>query len=145
MTEMNVKANLATALFLVLAAPAVAGEAVTIYRAPGCGCCDLYADYLKENGFAVTVIDDPEFDRRSVEAGVPANGLGCHLAMIEGYAVSGLVPVNVIERLLKERPSITGITLPGMPVGAPGMPGPKSGPLKVFTFGENGTSLYAEE
>ena len=139
------KSILASALFLVLAAPAVAGEAVTVYRAPGCGCCDVYADYLRENGFEVTVIDDPAFDRRSIEAGVPANGLGCHLAMIDGYAVSGLVPVNVIERLLEERPAITGITLSGMPVGAPGMPGTKAGPLKVFAFGEDGVSLYAEE
>lgn len=139
------KSTLATALFFAFAAPAVAGEAVTVYRDPGCGCCDIYVDYLKDNGFEVAVVDDPDFDRRSVEAGVPANGLGCHLAMIDGYAVSGLVPVNVIERLLEERPAITGITLPGMPVGAPGMPGPKTGPLKVFAFGENGTSLYAEE
>jgi hypothetical protein len=145
MTDMHMKSNLATALFLAFAAPAAAGEIVTVYRDPGCSCCDVYVDYLRENDFEVTVVDDPTFDRRSVEAGVPANALGCHLAMIDGYAISGLVPVRVIERLLDERPAVTGITLPGMPVGAPGMPGPKAAPLKVYAFSESGVSLYAEE
>ena len=72
-------------------------------------------------GFEVTVVDDTDFATRSIEAGVPEEGLGCHLALIEGYAVSGLVPAEVIMRLLEERPDIAGITLPGMPANAPGM------------------------
>lgn len=139
------KTKLATFLFLSLAAPAFAGEAVTIYRAPGCGCCDAYADYLTQNGYEVTVIDDQKFDERSIAAGVPAQGVGCHLAMIDGYAVSGLVPVEVIERLLQERPEITGITLPGMPANAPGMARTKTGTLKIYAFNEDGVSLYSDE
>ena len=100
----------------------VAGaKAITIWRDPGCGCCDTYADYLETNGFSVTRVDDREFDKRSVEMGVPERGIGCHLAEIHGYIVSGLVPVEIIERLISERPDVTGITLPGMPGNAPGM------------------------
>lgn len=139
------KAKLATILFLTLATPVIAGEAVTIYRDPGCGCCDVYADYLKENGFDVTVIDDRKFDETSIAAGVPEQGLGCHLAMIDGYAVSGLVPVEIINRLLEERPEITGITLPGMPRNAPGMAATKTGTLKTYAFGEAGVSVYSDE
>ena len=139
------KTKLATARFLSLAAPAVAGEAVTLYRAPGCGCCDAYVDYLKKNGFEVTVVDDAEFEERSVAAGVPEQGIGCHLAMIDGYAVSGLVPAEIINRLVKERPQITGITLPGMPANAPGMAPEKTGTLKVYAFGEAGVSVYSDE
>lgn len=121
------------------------GTEVTIYRDPGCGCCDTYAAYLVERGFKVAVVDDPAFDQRSIQAGVPEEGLGCHLATIEGYAVSGLVPAEIIVRLLEERPAITGITLPGMPANAPGMAPEKTGTLRVFAFGEDGVSVFSDE
>lgn len=119
--------------------------AVTIYRPLGCGCCDSYADYLREHGFKVSVLDDDNFDTRSVAAGVPEQGIGCHLAMIDGYAVSGLVPAEIVDRLLAERPKITGITLPGMPANAPGMAAVKTGTLKVYAFGPDGVSVYSDE
>lgn len=119
--------------------------AVTIYRPLGCGCCDAYADYLREHGFDVSIVDDNDFDQRSIAAGVPEQGIGCHLAMIDGYAVSGLVPVEIIERLLEERPEITGITLPGMPGNAPGMAAEKSGTLKIYAFSPEGVSVYSNE
>ena len=118
---------------------------IKIYRDPSCGCCDAYADYLTQNGYDVTLVDDTDFVSRSIAAGVPEQGLGCHLATIEGYAVSGLVPVEVLERLVEERPDITGITLPGMPVNAPGMAFTKTGTLKVYAFDEGGVSLYSNE
>ncbi|GHA19488.1 hypothetical protein GCM10007989_13830 [Devosia pacifica] len=118
---------------------------ITIWRSPGCGCCDTYADYLQANGYRVTLVDDQDFDRRSVEAGVPEQGLGCHLAEIDGYYVSGLVPTAIIDRLLTERPEIEGITLPGMPANAPGMAPEKSGTLKTYAFGEDGITVYSNE
>lgn len=118
---------------------------ITIWRDPSCGCCDIYAEYLEGHGYQVTRVDDPDFDRRSIEAGVPEQGLGCHLAEIEGYYVSGLVPAEIIERLLTERPGISGITLPGMPVNAPGMALEKTGRLKVYAFGEGGVTVYSDE
>ena len=135
----------ALATFVALATPALAAEPVTIWRSPGCGCCDAYAEYLQAEGFDVTVIDDVNFDDRSVAAGVPEQGIGCHLAMIDGYVVSGLVPAEIIERLLEERPDITGITLPGMPANAPGMAPAKTGTLRTYSFGPNGVAVYADE
>ena len=135
----------ALATFVALATPALAAEPVTIWRSPGCGCCDAYAEYLQAEGFDVTVIDDVNFDDRSVAAGVPEQGIGCHLAMIDGYVVSGLVPAEIIERLLEERPDITGITLPGMPANAPGMAPAKTGTLRTYSFGRNGVAVYADE
>lgn len=128
------------------ATPAV-GESteVTIYRPQGCGCCDSYAEYLETHGYDVNVVDDMGFVARSVEAGVPAEGIGCHLAMIEGYAVSGLVPAEIIDRLLEEQPEIAGITLPGMPANAPGMAPKKTGTLRVYAFGKDGVSVYSDE
>lgn len=126
-------------------AAASGNRAITVWRDPGCGCCDAYADYLEGNGYTVTRVDDSNFDKRSIEAGVPEKGVGCHLAEIDGYIVSGLVPVEIIERLVAERPDITGITLPGMPANAPGMAPTKTGTLKIYAFGENGVTVYSEE
>ena len=137
--------RIALATFLALATPALAAEPVTIWRDPGCGCCDAYAEYLRAEGFEVTVIDDHDFVDRSVVAGVPEQGVGCHLAMIDGYVVSGLVPAEIIERLLEERPDITGITLPGMPANAPGMAPAKTGTLRTYSFGPDGVAVYSDE
>ncbi len=130
---------------LVEAAAAQSSEPVTIWRDPGCGCCDAYAEYLRAEGFSVNLIDDRDFDKRSVEMGVPERGIGCHLAMIDGYVVSGLVPSEIIERLLVERPDIAGITLPGMPANAPGMAPAKTGTLRTYSFGPNGVAVYSDE
>lgn len=132
----------ATAAAAEQATPA---KQITIWRDPNCGCCDIYAEYLEEHGYSVRRIDDPTFDQRSVEAGVPEQGLGCHLAEIEGYYVSGLVPAEIIERLVTERPEIGGITLPGMPGNAPGMAPEKTGTLKIYAFGEGGVTVYSDE
>ncbi len=121
-----------------------ADRQMTIWRDPSCGCCDVYADYMEAEGYHVTRIDDRDYDKRSVEAGVPEQGLGCHLAEVDGYYVSGLVPAEIVRRLTTERPDITGITLPGMPRNAPGMAG-KSGTLKTYAFGEDGVSVYSNE
>ncbi len=121
-----------------------ADRRMTIWRDPSCGCCDAYADYAEENGYKVTRIDDRDFDKTSLSVGVPEQGLGCHLAKVDGYFVSGLVPVEIIQRLTTERPEIAGITLPGMPSNAPGMAG-KSGTLKTYAFGEGGISVYSNE
>lgn len=137
--------RIALATFRALATPALAAEPVTIWRDPGCSCCDAYAEYLRNEGFEVTVIDDRNFDRRSVEMGVPERGIGCHLAMIDGYVVSGLVPAEIIERLLEERPDITGITLPGMPANAPGMAPSKTGTLRTYSFGPDGVAVFSDE
>lgn len=128
-----------------VAADLGAGALATIYRDPGCGCCDSYAEYLEAHGFEVELVADPDFDQRSIAAGVPEQGLGCHLATIDGYAVSGLVPAEIIRRLLDERPAITGITLPGMPANAPGMAPEKKGTLRVYAFGPEGVSVFSDE
>jgi hypothetical protein len=99
---------------------------------------------MEENGYQVTRVDDRDFDQTSISVGVPEQGLGCHLAKVDGYFVTGLVPVEIIQRLTDERPDITGITLPGMPHNAPGMGG-KSGTLKTYAFGEDGISVYSDE
>jgi hypothetical protein len=127
-------------------APLVAvAEEVTLYKNPLCSCCDSYADYLRQNGFTVSVEPTHDLVAMSREAGIPENFEGCHLAFIHGYAVSGHVPVSTVNRLLDERPAIKGITLPGMPLGSPGMGGTKTEPLTIYTVGEGRPEVYAVE
>ena len=82
---------------------------------------------------------------RGSAGGGPKGGLGCQLAMIDGYVGSGLVPVEIINRLIADKPEITGITLPGMPGNAPGMADAKTGTLKVYAFAPTGVTVYSNE
>lgn len=127
--------------------PQAVAEEVMLYKNPQCGCCENYADYLRENGFTVTVKPTHELVAMSREAGIPDDVQGCHLSMIDGYAVSGHVPVDTVRKLLSERPDITGVTLPGMPLGSPGMGGAKEGPFEVLEIARPGqmTGIYATE
>ena len=133
-----------TAANAEVAVAADPSKQITIWRDPGCGCCDAYAEYLEGEGYQVTRIDDRDFAKTSISVGVPEEGLGCHLAKIDGYYVSGLVPAEILERLVTERPEIDGITLPGMPRNAPGMAG-KSGTLTTYAFDDGEVSVYSDE
>ena len=128
------------------AAPVAAAEAVTLYKNPQCGCCENYADYLRENGFTVEVKPTHDLAQISREAGIPDDFQGCHTAFLGDYVVSGHVPVDVVNRILEERPKIAGVTLPGMPMGSPGMGGSKQGPFKVYTIEEGvNPTVYARQ
>jgi hypothetical protein len=105
---------------------------VTLYKDPNCPCCEGHAAYLDQNGFSVEITPAADLLAKFREAQVPPELNGCHLIMIDGYAVVGHVPVEPIRRLLAERPKIIGISIPGMPVGLPGMEGPRSAPIAVY-------------
>ena len=122
------------------------GPRVTVYKTPTCNCCGKWIDHLKENGFEVTWKDQAELSRIKAMAGVRPELASCHTAIVGGYVVEGHVPADVIRRLLEERPPVLGVTVPGMPVGSPGMEvGPKQ-PYDVLTFDEEGrTEVYAKE
>jgi hypothetical protein len=142
-------ARLATvAALLALPLPAFAGSThVTLYKNPQCSCCEGYAAYLRDNGFDVEVKPTTDLAEISRKAGVPEAMEGCHTAFIDGYVVDGHVPVAVIEKLLTERPAIAGITLPGMPMGSPGMVGEKTEPFTVYAVTKDGKAptIYATE
>lgn len=127
------RAFLRLALLLALPIPAWGAESsIKIYRNPNCGCCDAYAGYLKSNGFAVEVIDTFDAASMHLKYAVPDRLEGCHTAVAEGYVFEGLIPAQYIKQVLQERRPIKGLSVPGMPVGAPGMPGPKRGPISVY-------------
>ena len=95
---------------------------VEMHKNPGCACCDIWADHLRSYGFSVTSIEDPKILGFKADYGIPDPLMSCHTAVIDGYFVEGHVPARDILRLLKEKPeAVTGIAVPGMPLGSPGM------------------------
>jgi hypothetical protein len=128
-------------VFPALAAPIQ----VTLYKNPQCSCCEGYAAYLRENGFEVDVKPTNDLAEISQKAGVPEDLQGCHTSFIEDYVVDGHVPVEVIRKLLSERPKIAGITLPGMPEGSPGMGGRKRAAFVIYAVTKDGSrpTVYA--
>jgi hypothetical protein len=139
----------AVALFTLAISPTVAsaGEkpAATIYKTPNCGCCEQYADYMRRNGFDITVKPTHDMTMLKRRHGVPEKFDGCHTMLIDGYVVEGHVPVDTVDRLLTERPPIRGISLPGMPQGSPGMTGTKSAPFEIYEFGRGEPKVYSVE
>jgi len=128
--------------------PALAGTVQAIlYKNPQCTCCEGYAAYLRDNGFEVDVKPTNDLAEISSKAGVPSDLEGCHTMFVEGYVVDGHVPVGTINKLLTERPAIAGITLPGMPMGSPGMGGEKTAPFTIYAVTKDGAepTVYATE
>ena len=126
---------------IALLAPLIAmAQSATMYKTPWCGCCSGHAAYLDEHGFDVEIIEQSAEELAGIKDkhAVPAAQQGCHTLVIEGYVVEGHVPAEAIEALLAKRPDITGISLPGMPTGSPGMSGDKTGPFTVEVIGTDG-------
>ena len=115
--------------------------AIQAYRNLGCGCCEKWAESLRQSGFTVTMEDDPDLDRRRVEAGVPAGLAGCHTAFMGEYVIEGHVPASDIKRLLSEKLQVRGLAVAGMPLGSPGMEsGDAADKYDVLAFTAEGAS-----
>lgn len=111
----------------------------TQYHDPNCGCCGEYADYLESHlAGEHTVVETSDPASVKQERGIPRDLYSCHTIDIDDYVVEGHVPVEVIEQLLEDRPDATGIALPAMPRGTPGMPGDKDETWTFTAFTETG-------
>lgn len=121
--------------------PVSSRVAATVWKTPTCGCCSLWVDHLRANGFQVEAKDVSADQVRAVSkaAGLPEDGTSCHTAKIGNYVVEGHVPASDIHRMLKEKPAIAGIAAPGMPMGSPGMDqGGAKEPYDVMAFTKDG-------
>ena len=97
---------------------------VEVWKDPNCGCCHLWVEHLQAQGFKVQVRDVGNTAARK-RLGMPEKLGSCHTATVGGYVIEGHVPAADIRRLLKERPVALGLSVPGMPIGSPGMDGPE--------------------
>lgn len=119
---------------------------VEVWKSPTCGCCKDWVKHLQDNGFEVKTFDVSEAAKASLRGklGMAAKFGSCHTGLVGGYVVEGHVPAQDIHKLLKARPSAIGLSVPGMPIGSPGMDGPEYGDRKdafaVLLVQRDGTS-----
>jgi len=118
--------------------------AIKVYKTPTCGCCKGWVQHLRDNGFQVETMDMPDLSMIKQKYGVKPALQACHTAVVNGYVVEGHVPADLIMKLVKERPAVAGLAVPGMPSGAPGMEGASRAAYDVLTFDRAGrTRVYA--
>ena len=125
---------------------AQAQPTMTVQRDPGCGCCLNWVAHLEKAGFKVSITESPEMDAVKDRRGVPKSARSCHTGVVDGYVIEGHVPAADIKRLLKERPAVVGLAVPGMPAGSPGMEmsNGRTQPYSVLAFDKSGkTSVFA--
>jgi hypothetical protein len=119
---------------------------VMVHKSPTCGCCVVWVKHLEAAGFSVKTQDSNDMDAIKSRLGVPAGKGSCHTAEVGGYFVEGHVPAADIKRLLAEKPDARGLTVPGMPLGSPGMevPDGRVQPYAVELVGRDGrTRVYS--
>lgn len=133
-------------LVAAFGAPAASAGTITVFKSPTCGCCSKWVDHLKENGFTVKVVSMDNVDPIKRKFGVSDDLASCHTGVIDGYALEGHVPADLIKRLLAEKPAVAGLAVPGMPMGSPGMEqGGGNDRYEVLTFTRTGhTAVYAK-
>lgn len=140
---------------LLLISPAWSDEPVTevsagiahvvMHKSPGCGCCNVWADHLRSHGFTVESIDDADIQEFKADQNIPRELMSCHTAVVDGYFVEGHVPANDILKLLKEKPKhVTGLAVPGMPLGSPGMEHPSPQDFDTIAVLTDGSAFIYE-
>lgn len=144
----GVRNSFAVTFLLALAACSNAAQAATytMFRDPGCGCCLKWADHVEhEMDSEIASVNSTEMAKIKIERGVPQELWSCHTMEVDGYVIEGHVPADAIAKLLRERPAgITGLAVPGMPLGSPGMEaGNRVQPFDVIAFGPKGKRVYA--
>ena len=131
----------ARALFAQAKAPETIVE---VWKTATCGCCKLWVDHMRAAGFKVTALDVPDVGPHKRRLGVPPALESCHTGVVAGYAIEGHIPADVIKQMLKQKPKIAGLAVPGMPMGSPGMEGGRADRYDILTFDKAGkTSVFA--
>lgn len=98
---------------------------LTVFKTPTCACCDAWIAHMREASFSTTITVLPSLKSVRSSRGMPDALASCHTGLIDGYVVEGHVPAADVVRLLAERPTAVGITVPAMPLGSPGMETPQ--------------------
>ena len=117
---------------------------IVVYKSPTCGCCGKWVEHMEKAGFSVDVENRRDLAPIKHELGVPGRMQSCHTAKVGDYFVEGHVPAELVKQLLADKPDIKGLTVPGMPMGSPGMEGPRKDPYNVIAIDKDGRArVYA--
>lgn len=119
-----------------------------VYKDPKCGCCAKWIEHAQDDGFKAEVRHPSNMDRIKAGLGIAGPYRACHTAVSkEGYVFEGHIPARFIRGFLENPPKdALGITVPGMPIGSPGMEsGNRFSPYQVFLLKADGsTEVFAE-
>jgi hypothetical protein len=115
---------------------------VEVFKTPSCGCCYGYVLFLEEEKFKVKQTDMRSLHAIKIKHNIPLEMQSCHTTILGKYFIEGHVPIEAINKLLKEQPDIDGIALPGMPIGTPGMPGEKEEPYIIYQLVDGKSSVF---
>ena len=107
-------------------------QTVEVFKTPSCGCCNGYVLFLEKEKFIVKQTNMGSLHAIKQKFNIPLEMQSCHTTTMDKYFIEGHVPLEAINKLLKEQPDIDGIALPGMPIGTPGMPGDKDEPYVIY-------------
>lgn len=118
---------------------------VEVFKSASCGCCGAWIEHLRQVGFTVTAHNVPDTTAARKRLGMPDTYGSCHTATVAGYVVEGHVPADEIKRLLRAKPAATGLAVPSMPAGSPGMEvGSRRDPYEVLRIDKAGrASVFA--
>ena len=112
---------------------------LTVYKSPTCGCCAMWVEHMEAAGFTVETRDRDDMAAVKDSLGLPSDLSSCHTGVVDGYVVEGHVPAEQVARLLEERPEALGLSVPGMPVGSPGMEmGDRRDPYDILVVDRSG-------
>jgi len=142
LTRRSALGLLAAALVMPTFPAFAQSPSILVHKDPDCGCCAGWVQHLKAAGFAVTVEETTKLQVVRKRLRVPADLAACHTAEVDGYVLEGHVPAVAVRRLLEKRPAATGLAVPGMPVGSPGMEGGEPQPYDVVLFGASGRQTF---
>ena len=115
---------------------------VEVFKTASCGCCYGYVLFLEEEKFKVKQTDMRSLHLIKKKYNIPLEMQSCHTTILGKYFIEGHVPIEAINKLLKEKPDIDGIALPGMPIGTPGMPGEKEEPYIIYQLVDGKSSVF---
>lgn len=127
--------SLSAATVVATTLPARAKPQMQILASPACGCCHAWADLARARGYAVSIEDLTDPDAQKTALGVPLAFASCHTVVADGYVFEGHVPFEALEAVLDAKPAITGLAVPGMPLGSPGMGDDPKARFDVIAFG----------
>jgi hypothetical protein len=111
---------------------------VKLYKSMDCGCCGIHSDYLQKAGLDLDRIEMKDLTEIKREYNILTQLESCHTTILGNYFIEGHVPSEAIEKLITEKPDISGIALPGMPSGSPGMPGVKNAEWIIYSVNKDG-------
>lgn len=120
-------------------------EEIMVYKSPTCGCCNKWVKHLKDNGFSVKTQDYKDMKPVKKMFGIKQQFQSCHTARIGKYFIEGHVSASDIKKLLKEKPNVKGLSVPGMPMGSPGMEGHRKDNYNVIAIdANNNATVYSK-